>query len=160
MAFSRFQLHGFTENTSFKSCSLSPQPWLLDELSMDKRDSDGFFSTRLVDRDSDSSYNTTDLSLILVLILPLPLKMSWLQKLLGFLLYICTADLAQCWLEKGAVLQISKFSNSSSRYISVAIWGNQQCSQVELTLVCHWNFTASLIASIINLQLNIEVTSY
>ena len=69
---------------------LTTQPsWLLDELSMNKRDSNGFFSTRLEYRDSDSSYNTTDLSLILILISPLSSKASWLQNLLGFSLCIC-----------------------------------------------------------------------
>ena len=33
---------------------------------MDKRDSNGFFSRRLVCRSSDSSYNSTDLSLVTV----------------------------------------------------------------------------------------------
>ena len=78
----------FAENTSFKSCGmifLPLQPsWLLDDLLMDKRGSDGFFSTRPVYRDSDRSYNTTDLSLILTLILSLSLKASWLRKLLVF----------------------------------------------------------------------------
>jgi len=49
---------------------LPSQPsWLLDELLMDKRDSNGLFSTRLVYRDSNDSYSTTDPSLILILIL-------------------------------------------------------------------------------------------
>ena len=39
---------------------------LLDELSMDKRDSDGFISRGLVYRCSDSSYNPTDSSLVTV----------------------------------------------------------------------------------------------
>ena len=53
---------------------------------MDKKDSDGFISTRLVYKDSDSSYNTTDQSLILILISLLSSKASWLL--------FCTADLA------------------------------------------------------------------
>jgi len=44
---------------------------------MYKRDSNGFFSTRLVYRDSDSSYNTAVLSLILILVSSLSLK-AWL----------------------------------------------------------------------------------
>ena len=39
---------------------------LLDELSMDKRDSDGFFSRRLAYRTNDRSYNSTDSSLVTV----------------------------------------------------------------------------------------------
>ena len=44
----------FAENASFKISFPLP-----DKLSMDRRDSDGFFSTRLVSR-SSNSYNTTD----------------------------------------------------------------------------------------------------
>ena len=58
----------FAENTLFKSSGVIyclRLPFLLpDELSMDRRDNEGFFSTRLVGRSSDSSYNTTDWSLI------------------------------------------------------------------------------------------------
>ena len=52
----------FAENASFKSSGVTARlPFLLsDELSVDRRDSEGFFSTRLVGRFSDSSYNTTD----------------------------------------------------------------------------------------------------
>ena len=56
------------ENASFKSSGVICQSPLLslhpDELPMDRRDSDGFFSTKLASRPSISSYNTTDLSLI------------------------------------------------------------------------------------------------
>ena len=39
---------------------------LLDELSMEKRDSNGFFSRRLACRTSDGTYNSTDSSLVTV----------------------------------------------------------------------------------------------
>ena len=56
------------ENASFNSFGIICQSPLFsslpDELPMDRRDSDGFFSTKLVSRPSVSSYNTTDLSLI------------------------------------------------------------------------------------------------
>ena len=70
MAFSRFQSCGFCWKRFVQKLwhdywPLQPS-WLLNELSIDKRDSNGFISTRLVHRDSDSSYNTTDLSLILI----------------------------------------------------------------------------------------------
>ena len=50
------------------SCILLLPSSLLDQLTMDKRDSDGFFSRRLVCtcKSSDSSYNSTDSSLITV----------------------------------------------------------------------------------------------
>ena len=52
------------ENALFKSSGdicWSPLPSsLLDQLSVDKRDSNGFFSSRLVCRTRDSSYNSTD----------------------------------------------------------------------------------------------------
>ena len=45
----------------------SPLPsLLLDEVSMDKRDSDGLFSWRLAYRTNDGSYNSTDSSLVTV----------------------------------------------------------------------------------------------
>ena len=54
----------FAENASFKSsgviCRPRPPFLLSDELSVDRRDSEGSFSTRLVGRFSDSSYNTAD----------------------------------------------------------------------------------------------------
>ena len=54
-------------NALFKSSGdicWSPLPSsLLDELLVNKRDSDGFFSRRLVSRSSDRSYNSTDSSL-------------------------------------------------------------------------------------------------
>ena len=60
----------FVENTLFNSSGeicWSPLPSsLLDELSMDKRDSDGFFSRRLACRTNDRSYNSTDSSLVTV----------------------------------------------------------------------------------------------
>ena len=56
------------KNGSFNSSGIiwrSPLLSLLpDKLLIDRRDSDGFFSTKLVSRPSVSSYNTTDLSLI------------------------------------------------------------------------------------------------
>ena len=60
----------FMENALFKSSgeicwSPLPSP-LFDELSMDKRDSDSFFSRRLACRTSDWSYNLTDSSLVTV----------------------------------------------------------------------------------------------
>ena len=68
------------KHASFKSSGVIFWPplhsWLLDDdhkFSMDKRD-------RLVCRDSDSSYNTTDLSLIL-LKWPQSSKASWLSSL-------------------------------------------------------------------------------
>ena len=60
----------FVENTLFKSSGdifWPPLPSsLLDKLSMDKRDSNGFVSWRLVCRCSDSSYNLADSSLVTV----------------------------------------------------------------------------------------------
>ena len=68
MVFSRFLLCDFAENTSFKSSGVifwSPPPSSLPgELSMDKRDSDGSFSTRIVCMASDRSNNTTGSSQI------------------------------------------------------------------------------------------------
>ena len=71
MAFSTYvQMYcvDFVENALFKSSAdiywLPLPSSLLDELSMDKRDSDGFFSNRIVCRTSDSSHNSTDLSLV------------------------------------------------------------------------------------------------
>ena len=56
------------ENASFKSSGIICQSpllsSLLDELPMDRRDSDRFFSTKLASRPSISSYSKTDLSLI------------------------------------------------------------------------------------------------
>ena len=56
------------ENVSFKSfgmiCRLLRLSLLPDELPRDRRDSDGFFSTKLVNRPSVSSCNTTDLPLV------------------------------------------------------------------------------------------------
>ena len=60
----------FVENALFKSSGeicRSPLPsLLLDELSMDKRDSNGFFSRRLACRTNYRSYNSTDSSLVIV----------------------------------------------------------------------------------------------
>ena len=60
----------FVENTLFKSygevCWSSQPSLLLDELSVDKRDSDGFFSRRLACRTSNRSYSSTDSSLVTV----------------------------------------------------------------------------------------------
>ena len=50
----------FVENTLFKSSGKTLPSSLLDKLSMDKRDSNGFFSRRLVCRPSDRSYNSTN----------------------------------------------------------------------------------------------------
>ena len=65
--FQRMHCVDFVENALFKSSDdvyWSPLPSsLLDWLSMDKSDSDGFFSSRLVCRTSDRSYNSTDSSL-------------------------------------------------------------------------------------------------
>ena len=53
----------FVKNALFKNsgdtCSPPLPSSLLDELLMDKRDSDGFISRRIVCRTSDSSYNST-----------------------------------------------------------------------------------------------------
>ena len=81
----------FIENALFKSSGeicWSPLPSsLLDELSMDKRDSNGFFSRRLACRTNDRSYNSTDSSLVTV---------DYQQCLLACL---CskTADQASAW---------------------------------------------------------------
>ena len=60
----------FVETTLFKSSGetcWSPLPsLLLEELSMDKRDSDGFFLRRLGCRTNDRSYNSNDSSLVTV----------------------------------------------------------------------------------------------
>ena len=60
----------FTENALFKSSGdiywSSLPSWLLGQLSVDKWDSDGFITSRLVCRTSDNSYNSTDLSLVIV----------------------------------------------------------------------------------------------
>ena len=59
----------FVEDALFKSngnICWSPLPPFLDQLSMDKRNSNGFFSSRLVCRTSDSSCNSTDWSLVTV----------------------------------------------------------------------------------------------
>ena len=57
----------FLENASFKSygdiCWSSRSSSLLDELSVYRRDSDDFFSTRVAYRSSYSSHNSTDSSL-------------------------------------------------------------------------------------------------
>ena len=57
----------FVENALFKRssdiCQRSLPSSLLDELSMDKRDSNGFLSRRLVCRSGDRSYNSTNSSL-------------------------------------------------------------------------------------------------
>ena len=56
------------KNVSFKNSGIICQSPLLfslpDEFPRDRRDSDGFVSTKLVSRPSTSSYNETDLSLI------------------------------------------------------------------------------------------------
>ena len=83
----------FSINILFKSYMYGvifrPQllSWLHDELSMHIRDSNGFFSTRLVcrDRDTCSSYKATDLLLFL-------LKYNVPQKLPVF--FFLSADLA------------------------------------------------------------------
>ena len=60
----------FVENALFRSSGnicWPPLPSsLLDKFLIDKRDSDGFFSWRLVSRSSDRSYNSNDLSLVIV----------------------------------------------------------------------------------------------
>ena len=60
----------FVEVTLFKSSDdiFQPPPpsSLLDKLLVDSRDSDGFFSRKLVCRSSDSSYNSIDKLLIIV----------------------------------------------------------------------------------------------
>ena len=60
----------FVENALFKSSGEIYRPslpsLLLDELSMDKRDNDDFFSRRLVCRSSDSSYNSTGIHVVLL----------------------------------------------------------------------------------------------
>ena len=60
----------FVENALFKSydeiCWWPLPSSLLDELSMDKRDNDGFFSRRLVYRTNNESYNLTDSSLVTI----------------------------------------------------------------------------------------------
>ena len=62
--FQSFCCVAFTENALFKSSGIICRPvslfLLSDELPMDRRESDNFFSTKLVCRFSDSSYNTTD----------------------------------------------------------------------------------------------------
>ena len=78
----------FVENALFKSSGQicwSPLPSsLLDELLMDKRNSYGFFSRRLVCRTSDSSYNSTD--------------SSYQEHFLACFLWKCkTADQACAW---------------------------------------------------------------
>ncbi len=64
MMFQDFCRVAFAENTTFKSsgviCWSLPPSSLLGELSMDKKDSNGFFSRSVVCRSSDSSYNSTD----------------------------------------------------------------------------------------------------
>ena len=80
MVFSRYELRGF-------HCGICwpPQPsLLLDELSIDERDSNCFVSRSLVCRSSDSSYNSTDSSLVTV------------GYQLHFLALLC-ADLACTW---------------------------------------------------------------
>ena len=82
----------FIENTLFKSYGnilwSSLPSSLLDELLMDKSDSDGLFSRRLACRTNDRSYNSTDSSLVTVDYL----KASWLS-----LLCSKTADQARAW---------------------------------------------------------------
>ena len=85
--FQRVHYVDFAENTSFKSSgdicwSLLP-PLLLGQLSVDKQDTDGFFSSRLVCRTSDSSYNLTDSSLVT----------STISKALWLLTSLCVAKL-------------------------------------------------------------------
>ena len=79
----------FVENALKVLVTFTDHPGLLHFLgkfSMYKRDSDGFISTRVVCRLSDTSYNLTD-SLLVVLLLS--------TKLLGFLLwYMQYAELA------------------------------------------------------------------
>ena len=59
----------FFENALFRSygdiCCASLPSLLLNELSMNERDSDGFFSKRLVCGTSDISYNLTGSSLVM-----------------------------------------------------------------------------------------------
>ena len=82
--FQDFSCVAFSKNTSFKSCGVIFGPILsswLDKLSMHIRNSNGFFTTRLVCRGSDNSYNMTDLLLFLL---------KWLESFLAFV----SADLA------------------------------------------------------------------
>ena len=84
----------FIENALLKSsddiCWPPLSSSLLDELSMDKRDSDGFFSRRLVCKSSDRSYNLTDSSLVIV---------NYQLRFLPWTFFVCTksADLAYTW---------------------------------------------------------------
>ena len=68
--FQRMHCVDFAENALFKSsgdiCWSPPPSLLLGQLSVNKRDSDGFFSSKLECRTSDSSYNSTDSSLVTV----------------------------------------------------------------------------------------------
>ena len=70
MLFSTYVLCDFIESTLLKSSGKicgSPLPsLLLDELSMDKRNSDGFFSIRLACKTSDRSNHSTNSSLVTV----------------------------------------------------------------------------------------------
>ena len=84
----------FVENASFKSSGdICWPPWpssLLDELSIDERDSDGFISRIVVCSSSDSSCNVTDSSQIIV---------GHQLRFLALLCMLCTksADLACTW---------------------------------------------------------------
>ena len=60
-----------------------------DELSVNKRDIDGFFSRRVVSRSSDRSYNSTDSSLN-ILNLTVTTQLAWLDFLTSCVLILLT----------------------------------------------------------------------
>ena len=87
MVFSRFCHVAFAENASFKSYGIIywplPPSSLPKDISMDKKDSNNFFSTRRVCTSSNSSQYTTDSSTTGVNCLPCFLRFSNLGVLRG-----------------------------------------------------------------------------
>ena len=76
---------------------------LLDKLSMDKRDSDGFFLRRLACRTNDRSYNLTDSSLITVdyqqsLLAFAKLLIRHVHGLAAYYVIACNCTCAFLWL--------------------------------------------------------------
>ena len=105
----------FVENALFKSSDKICWPLLpsllLDKFSMDKRDSDGFFSRRLVCRRSDSSYNSTDSSLVTV---------EYQLCFLRLTFFVCTksADLAYMWYR--VAKKLSESVKKDPKWVSVS----------------------------------------
>ena len=115
----------FLENALFKSyggiCWSSRSSSLLDELSMHKRDSDGFFSTRVVYRSSYTSHSSTD---------------SWLVTYLSIISFLA---LCVHYLKPHKNLGLNGWQDIHSAYVH-SMWTNHTAHAKDFAL---WFFILS-----------------